>query len=300
MIEALKQVKLYQPSKLYLVSDGGRNDNEHNTCISIRDKVESLIDWDCEIIKIYKDYNHGVDVIMPQSISEIFENEDRLIILEDDIVADLSFFIYAEELLERYKNNEKIMNICGTNWLDEQSFTDNDYLYAHTFDTCGWATWKRAWQKYNHTMDDFVNSDIKQKLKTVYNNNEFYAQECYRLFNDHYIKIREKDWKNSHWDGKWFYSCIMNNGLSIIPIKNLVTNIGFDESATHTTNSNSFMANRKRDYIDFPLRHNSVIHAIFEYDKLYANKVLNFSHVNKLKQVLKKLLINLKKDFWRN
>lgn len=298
VIEVIKQVKLYQPSKLYLVSDGGRNANEHNTCVSIRGKVESLIDWNCEIIKIYKDYNHGVDVIIPQSISEIFKNEEKLIILEDDIVADLSFFIYAKELLESYKDNECVMNICGTNWFDEKNFTNNDYLYVHTFDTCGWATWKRAWQKYNHTMDNFLNGDVKQKLKAVYND-IFYELGCYRLFNDHYIKIQEKDWKNSHWDGKWFYSCIMNDGLSVIPAKNLVTNIGFDESATHTTNSNSFQANKKRGSLDFPLKYSSTINAIFEYDKLYAKKILNFSNVNQLKTSIKKIVNKLKKTLRR-
>lgn len=295
VFEVVKQVKLYKPSKLYLVSDGGRNANEHIVCMDIRSKVEALIDWDCEIIKIYKGDNNGVDMIIPQTISKIFENEEKLIILEDDIVADRSFFTYSEELLERYKDEEKIMNICGTNWFDEQCFfTDKSYFYATSFETCGWATWKRAWQKYNHTMEGFFNSDIKQKLNVIYKN-KFIERECYQLFSNHYAKVEEKDWKNSHWDGKYLYSCIMNGGLSIIPVKNLITNIGFDSSATHTTDSKSFLANKKRFFLDFPLKHNDIISANNDYDLLYAKKILNFSKINLLRRGVISVIRSIKK-----
>lgn len=290
--QVVEQVKKYKPSKLYLVADGGRNPDEHLECLAIRNHVEGIIDWDCDVVKYYKEINLGVDVIIPQTITEIFKIEEQLIILEDDIVADVSFFEYAEILLDKYKDEKKIMNICGTNWFDNIKFTNRSYFYTYSFEGYGWATWKRAWDKYEHDMISFKDSNIRAKIHSLIHDG-FLTARLYDLFENHYQKIQKKDWRNSHWDGKWLFSCIINGGLSIIPVVNLITNIGFDESATHTKNANSIMANKSRKNLVFPLRFNDDFNVYLQYDWLYANKILGFSrikfYVKNLKNIIKKI-----------
>lgn len=287
--EVFKQVRLYKPSRLYLVSDGGRTTEEHNICIDIRLKIEAMINWNCEIIKIYKDSNVGVDIIIPRTITYIFETEEELIILEDDCVPDLSFFIYTEALLEKYKNHDKFMNICGTNWFDDLTFDLNSYFYSNNFEGFGWATWRRAWRIYDDQMRAFCPRKTMDILYDLYDNT-LIVKGYHALFNDHYKIAQKKDWKNSHWDGKWLYACMMNQGISIIPNKNLVTNIGFDSLATHTTNRNSFMANKPKQKMHFPLKHNDQLVANHHYDNLYARKILGFSYTKYFINTLKKFL----------
>lgn len=292
--QVIEQVKKYRPSKLYLVADGGRNPDEHLECLATRNHVDKMIDWDCDVVRFYKETNLGVDVIIPQTITEIFKIEERLIILEDDVVADPSFFEYIEILLTIYKDEEKIMNICGTNWFDNIKFTNKSYFYTYNLEGYGWGTWRRAWGKYEHHMDSFEDTTIRDKIQGLFHD-KFLALKYFDLFESHYIKVQEKDWKNSHWDGKWLFSCIIHGGLSVIPNVNLVTNIGFDESATHTKNTNSIMANKQRKSITSPLNINGDFNANLHYDYLYANKILGFSKVifyfSKLKNFIKKILV---------
>lgn len=285
IFQTLQQVKKVKPKKLYLVSDGGRNKEEHLECMKIRKEVEKMIDWNCNIVKKYYDTNQGVDVIIPRTITEIFKTEEKLIILEDDCVASLSFFKFCEVLLEKYKYNDKIMSISGTNWFDNKYFSDKSYFFSIHPESSGCATWKRAWNLYDNEMKLFKNekenSIIKDRIKS-----NFLYNRYYELFKYHYQAIRNGDWKNSHWDGKWLYTLFVNNGLSIVPNKNLISNIGFDESATHTIDSSHFMANKKKYEIDFPLKDNNKIEPNREYDILYAKKILGFGILNYIRNSL--------------
>jgi hypothetical protein len=63
------------------------------------------------------------------------------------------------------------------------------------------------------------------------------------------------DGKIDTWDYPWTFACWIQNGLTILPNVNLVSNIGFGEDATHTSSSKSRVANLPVKEINFPLKH---------------------------------------------
>ena len=203
VLQVLDVIRKYKPKKLYLVADGGRTPKEHQKCLKIRKSVAAMLDWKCSVIKQYKSNNLGVDIIIPEILTDIFRKEEKLIILEDDCVPDLSFFSFCEDLLEKYKNNKKVTNIAGTNWFDDFQFTNNSYFFSIHPECSGWATWKRAWNLYDHKMNTFKSEKsykiIKQRIKSSYK-----ADLYYKLFEYHYLATVKEDWQKSHWDGKWY------------------------------------------------------------------------------------------------
>ena len=107
--KVFEKVKQAKPPKLFLIQDGAREGNSEDLhrikkCRSI---VEN-IDWECEVYKNYSDTNLGCGVRPQSGITWVLSQVESTIILEDDCVPDMTFFPYCDEMLEKYKDDERI------------------------------------------------------------------------------------------------------------------------------------------------------------------------------------------------
>ncbi len=109
-----ERIRDARPEKLYLIADGPRahKPGEDERCAETRRIVEGMIDWPCDVRKNFSDANMGCGKRIPSGLDWVFEQEETAIIMEDDILADPSFFPFCETLLERYRHDERIMQIC--------------------------------------------------------------------------------------------------------------------------------------------------------------------------------------------
>ena len=146
------QIKKARPAKLFIIADGPRTEAEREKCKEARAVVDD-VDWKCEVYKKYEE-ELGVKYAPPTGISWVFEHVNQAIILEDDCVPDQSFFLYCQELLERYKDDERVMSISGNNF-QQKNIIDcpESYYFSVLPHIWGWATWRRAWRhlRYQHT-----------------------------------------------------------------------------------------------------------------------------------------------------
>ena len=113
-------VRSARPPRLYLATDGpraGREDDVANV-LKVRSLVEK-VDWPCEVKTLFRENNLGCRAAMSGAIDWFFENEESGIILEDDCLPGMDFFRFCEELLDRYRDDERIMMIGGTNFMPE-------------------------------------------------------------------------------------------------------------------------------------------------------------------------------------
>ena len=112
--EALRKIK---PKYLFVGADGARagNVNDVENCEKVR-KIVSEIDWDCEPQFLFNEKNLGTKVAVSNAINWFFSQVEEGIIMEDDCIADVTFYSYAAEMLNRYKDDERIMHINGTNF----------------------------------------------------------------------------------------------------------------------------------------------------------------------------------------
>lgn len=243
-LKVFEQIKIAKPSQLFIFADAPRANvvTDLKGCSDARKIVEE-IDWQCDVHLNFQEENIGCDLAVPSAINWFFEHVDSGIILEDDCVANQSFFFFCQELLEHYKEDTRIMHISGNNFLDGDTIGDASYYFSKEPLIWGWATWKRAWNHYHQEMDDFMEFDNNNEIKNIYN--DFMIQKG-RMF--HFKKIYRA--KPIAWDFRWLYSVYIQNGLCITPNVNLITNVGFCENSLHSANPKDRYANMQNFSID--------------------------------------------------
>ena len=246
VFETIRNAK---PQKLLVIADGPRAayPDDGEKCAATRTIVEN-IDWDCEVIKNYSDVNLGCKTRMSQGMDWVFNAVNEAIILEHDTLPHPTFFRFCQELLDTYREQEEIMMISGCNFQLGRPFRHSFYFsrYVHCW---GWATWKRAWQHYDVKMTRWPEVRNSGWLTALLENSPRGAQYWQRVFDLTYL-----GYVNT-WDYQWVFACWLQNGFTILPSVNLVSNIGFGKDATHTGQVTSKVANIPLSAMGFPLEH---------------------------------------------
>lgn len=221
----LSQLK---PEKLYVISDGPRTLAEEKNVLQSR-QIFNTINWDCEVKFNNSDVNQGLLKRISSGITWAFENEEKLIILEDDCVAHLDFFRFCDELLIKYQDDTRIMAIngCNLNPRLNQNYPEL-FFFTKYANSWGWATWKRAWNLYDSGLTGLDNKIIARNF--AYNLPYRFRSSIYW----HYKLNEVKSSKINSWAYRWMFTLWLNNGLAIVPHSNLIQNIGNDQRSTNT------------------------------------------------------------------
>ncbi len=237
-----EKIRENKPNRLYVAADGPRANRpqEEYLCEESR-KIIEKVDWDCEVKTLFRETNLGLKIAVSSAIDWFFENEEEGIILEDDCYPSNSFFGFCEELLDYYRDDTQIMHITGNNLINLES--DHSYYFAKIEFCWGWATWKRAWKKFDVNMSDFLQFLETRQIDNVFekeHQKNYWLQQWNRVYQG----------KINSWAYIWTYTIIKENGICINPVKNMVNNIGFRDDSTHTIDSNSSYANKSVFEID--------------------------------------------------
>lgn len=225
-----ESIRYAKPKQLFIGADGPRSDKsgEAEKCAEIRALVLDSVDWECEVQTLFREENLGSGPAVSGAINWFFTQVNEGIILEDDCLPNNSFFEYASYALHHYEKDENIMHVSGCNHQCGIKRGNASYYFSKIPATWGWATWKRAWEKYSHTFFDDSNCVIKNVLERNFSDN-----------NDvNYFLSEIQSTKNevvSAWDYQWFYTLLKNNAICVTPQYNLITNLGFNSEGTHTT-----------------------------------------------------------------
>ena len=241
-------------------------------------KITTQIDWPCEVKTLFREKNLGCKIAVSSAITWFFENVEQGIILEDDCLPNQSFFVFCEQMLELYKDDQRIMHISGDNFDFGQKRGNADYYFSKLNHIWGWATWKRAWKHYDlemPTLEEFIENNY---IKDIFNDKEI-AKKWINNFK------KAKNGKVNTWDYQWTYTIWSKNGLAIIPSKNLVKNIGFGYGATHTKTKNQLI--EKNDIFSLSVKkHPDVIIRDYNAD-IHHYKIMR---VNIIKRIYNKII----------
>lgn len=229
VFEAIRKAK---PPRLYIAADGAREhkEGEAEKAQAVRDYILSNIDWECEIKTLFQEQNLGCKMAVSGAIDWFFENEEMGIILEDDCLPSQSFFWFCEELLERYKDDERIGMISGDNFQNGIKRGDGDYYFSVYNHIWGWASWANRWNKYDVELDSINDTQFIKKLFNDKNTRKYWL--------DTYQTMKDK--KIDTWDYQWTFTLWNQNQLTILPNVNMISNVGFGADATHTTGESEF------------------------------------------------------------
>jgi hypothetical protein len=262
VFEAIRQAK---PSKLLVIADGPRIDKpgEAEKCAAARAVIER-VDWDCEVLTNYADINMGCKQRVSSGLDWVFNTVEEAIILEDDCLPDPTFFGYCEELLDKYRHDTRVVMISGTNLLGEWKPDVQDYCFSHIGSIWGWASWRRVWNHYDVNIALWSEPEVKARIRDVIVGSQYL--DISRIFDDVYAG------KIDTWDFQWLFTRLSQSGLSIIPSKNLVSNLGFRNDGTHNKNEEDPRANMPVSSMSFPLRNPMGFGVDRDFDKTYFKK----------------------------
>ncbi len=243
----LNEIAKYKPTKLYVIGDGPRFAEEEQLCQQCRDLINK-VDWECSIEVNYSQTNLGCKKRISSGLEWMFSKCEESIILEDDCFPDITFFEFCHEMLNYFRSDERIMTISGNNFQVDK----REILYSYYFSVFphiwGWASWSRAWKFYDVDMKLWPSLRNTKWLLDIHHDEK--AVDFWRdIFDQVYYK------KIDTWDYQWTFANWSQHGLTIIPRANLVKNIGFDQSATHTKTEGEAWLDLKNNSIDFPLSH---------------------------------------------
>lgn len=245
VFERIKEIK---PSQLFVAADGPRpkKGGEREVCEEVRNIILQGVDWPCEVRRLFRDNNLGCGPAVSNAITWFFDHVEEGIIIEDDILPSHSFFEFTKELLKLYRDDESVWHIGGNSYNPYKMRSPYYFsAYPHIW---GWATWRRAWKNYRYQMED-----IDQE-KFFSNINELFLTFSEKKFWINFYKDYFKEREVTTWDYQWTCRIWYNKGLAILPRENLITNIGFEDDATHTSNKASWLAHLKANEIEIPKR----------------------------------------------
>ena len=206
------------------------------------------IDWPCRVLRNYAENNLGCRSRVASGLDWVFQHAEEAIILEDDCLPDPSFFRFCQELLARYREDQRVGMISGDNFQFGRSFGDESYYFSRYFHVWGWATWRNRWAgSYDAAMTRWPTARDSSWLTDLLED-EAERAEWARNF--------DSTWRGriDTWDYQWVFANWLEERLCLLPSLNLVSNVGFDTQATHTKVAGE-LANLESSALSFPLKH---------------------------------------------
>lgn len=258
VFEAIRQAR---PPRLYVAADGAREDREgEDQLVEETRRIATAVDWDCEVKTLFRDKNLGCGKAVSEGITWFFENEPEGIILEDDCLPISDFFRFCDELLERYRGDERIGSISGSYSLPTKiSSNGESYFLARYGRIWGWASWRRAWAGFDLTIPFWPKMKELQSHRCLFERPEHA---------DYYENIWDRvyDGEVDTWDYQWDLKRLSDLRFTLVSTVNLIENIGFNGHATHTAKDTAFNRRPVAD-LQFPLVHPSPFLLDFRRDK---------------------------------
>lgn len=248
----LNRILEQRPQKLYVVADGCRDGREDDTLSTEKTRaLFSEIPSETQLITLFREENLGCKKSVSDGISWFFRQEERGLIFEDDCLPHTTFFRFASELLEYYKDDKRVTHIGGDNFqfgIKRGFPKDASYYFSYIPHIWGWATWRRTWNLYDLHMKGLAEFEQSRSHRS-FGWNRFY----YYKYIQHFRKVAQN--KIDTWDYQYHFSMLYHNGIAVLPNVNLIENIGFGVHATHTHDEGSVLSRIATDAMQFPLVH---------------------------------------------
>ena len=253
VVRVAKRILDASPSALYLIADGPRptHPEDGELCEQTRDAVLSL-PWHCPVHTLFAESNMGLRARVSSGLDWLFSHVEEAIIMEDDCLADETFFPYATELLKTYEADSRVGVISGNNFLRGTRVSGDSYFFSSDVSIWGWATWARVWKDFSREGLDYpwTGNEARAVVQAIPSPGRRKAL----------LRDAERAHRINSWALPFVLHCAKRGYLSVVPEVNLVTNVGFGAGSTHTK-FESFTAEVGIEPMTFPLRHPSKVGA---------------------------------------
>ncbi len=281
-VEALQSNKHAKESNLIIYSDAPKNNQDCSEVRAVRNCIKSITGFK-SIKVIERKKNWGLANSIIDGVTKVVNEYGKIIVLEDDLVTSPYFLKFMNEALEFYEEEEKVFTVSGySNIKIPKSYADEVY-FAHISTSWGWATWEREW----NTVDWNIASYAK-----ILNNKNLYSDLLNKVGNSRLNMLKKQIRGNiDSWAVRRLFSQLLQNKMTVFPIKTFIRNIGHDGTGVHCGEniqlskvevSNTPISNFSRFY-----NCKSINKIIFKKNHKYRKSILR-KVLNKLKKMISK------------
>ena len=255
-LQVLQEIKKQKPRYLFIFQDAPRigHPKDSQSCSAVRAILNEPFDWDCKVKTLFPDSNLGCGKGPSSAISWFFEQVEMGIVFEDDCLPHPDFFSYCEQLLLKYKDDERISFIGGSSFQDPKQSIDASYYFGSgSYGTWGWASWSRVWKHFDYYIDTIDKKTMRYLIKRYFKDirqRDFWIEI--------YEKVKKDRFNETCWDYQFYFSCWQKGMVAVLPYRNLITNIGYDNEGTHTFSTDHPAANLTTESI-LPLKFPTVV-----------------------------------------
>ena len=251
-----------------MFADGPRSEEEARRCELALAETKA-VDWDCDVRWDVAGENLGARRRYSSGVDWVFSEVDEAIVLDDDCLPDPTFFGFCEELLARYRDDPRVMMVCGTNYLERWQDDRQSYHFSCYGGVWGWATWKRAWRHYDVTLSGWGDERVRARVREFVADDEQYAIQA-RRFDRLYGDATDRH----SWDLPWSLARLSHGGLTVVPAVNLVENLGNTDGRglppAHP------LARLPMGTLPPPLRHPGEVAPDREYDRRHLRRIIDW------------------------
>jgi len=253
--KVFEAIRAARPGRLFVAADGPRpgKAGEAELCRQTRAIVDG-VDWPCEVVTRFQETNQGIKKGVRGAITWFFTQVDEGIILEDDCLPHPDFFPYCAALLKKYRDDQRVFHIGGVNFQPRVRTVPGSYYFSRYNHVWGWATWKRAWDRYRPEFEGL------EEFLAEADSTEFWDSPRERRYWQKTFR-RTRDGQIVTWDYQWKYTLWAEGALGVTPEANLVVNLGFGAGATNTSDVQGNKGERPLEPLGplvenpWPLRH---------------------------------------------
>lgn len=229
-VAALQKNNLAKSSRLYIFSDAAKSEAGKHKVEEVR-KYLSSIDGFLEVNIILSPENKGCANSIISGVSKVFEQYEKIIVVEDDLITTPNFLDYMNSALDYYAD-KNIGSIGGYGFA--LNFEKNDRADVYYLPRCcawGWASWKDRWEKIDWAVSDYETFRNNQAARKKFN---LGGNDMSQMLDD------QMQGKIDTWDIRLCYAQHKAGMLTVYPKMSKVENIGFGPDATHTSTNPNF------------------------------------------------------------
>ena len=231
-IEGLKNNKLANESELFIFSDASKHETEDSKVLAVRKYIRKVTGFK-KVTIIEREKNFGLANNIIEGVTSILKENNKVIVMEDDLLTSPYFLNFMNEALVFYEENKNILSISGWSLkLNALKKYTEDIYFHNRYSSWSWGTWASRWEQVIFSKKNIRNLII-QKPSLIKNFNVAGSDLPNMLYDC-------LDEKNDSWAVRACFSQHINKKLTVCPSKTLVMNIGFSNEATHTKSKNAY------------------------------------------------------------
>lgn len=213
----------FERSPVIVYCDGPRNASEIEAVTATRAVAKNMLGEGAEYH--FSELNLGLSRSVIAGVSDTVDRFGRVIVVEDDLELHTSFLTFMNAALDRYENDASVFQISGYQFDVPELRGSTSALFLPFTVSWGWATWKRAWSRFDPLATGWEKLRSDKHLRRRFNLDGVYDYAT--------MLVRQMSGLNDSWAVRWYWTVFKEKGLVLFPANSLVSNIGFDGSGTH-------------------------------------------------------------------